>query len=390
METIVRGTFVGEKRPRDVVVRDGRIAAVRAAGHSGPGLGSRETVIGPTLFDVQVNGVGGVTLQTTQLVPADVRTVTDTLAASGVSHWMPTVVTGPHRQMAHACRTIVEALEDKTVARAVPGIHVEGPYISPLDGPRGAHPKRHVRPPNLREFDRLNHAADGRIVYVTLAPEVRGAIRFIKALVRRGVTVALGHHNGSGDDIARAVDAGARLCTHLGNGLMSFIHRHHNPLWPQLGDDRLAAALIADLEHLPPHLLRTFIRAKGADNVVLTSDCVFLAGLKPGRYEFAGQEVELLRSGRICLVGTDLLAGSSLMLVQGVVNAARVTDLTLEQAFACATTIPAKLFGLRRRFALPKKGARANFLAFDTVHDRRTKRPNARIQCVYVNGERKA
>ena len=389
METIVRGTPVGEKKPRDIVVRDGRIAAIRPAGRARPDVGSKDTVIGPTLFDVQVNGVGGITLQTTALAAQDVRKVTDTLATFGVSHWMPTVVTGPFEQMAHACRTIAEALDDKMVARAVPGIHVEGPYISPVDGPRGAHPKRHVRPPNLREFDRLNKAAGGRIVYLTLAPEVPGAIAFIKALVRRGVTVALGHHNGSPDDVARAIDAGARLCTHLGNGLASMIHRHHNPLWPQLADDRLAAALIADLEHLPTQVLKTFVRAKGPDNVVLTSDCVFLAGMKPGRYEFAGHEVDLLPSGRICLVGTDLLAGSSLMLVQGVVNAAWLTDLTLEQAFACATTIPAKLFGLRHRFALPKKGAKANFLAFDVAQDRKSKKPKVGIRGVYIDGQRR-
>lgn len=389
METIVRGTPVGEKNPRDIVVRDGKVAAIRPAGRARPDVGANDTVIGPTLFDTQVNGVGGVTLHTTKLEPEDVRKVTDTLASFGVSHWMPTMATRSLEQMAHGCRTIAQALDDKTVARAVPGIHVEGPYISPVDGPRGAHPKQHVRPPSLREFDQLNKAADGHIMCVTLAPEVRGAVPFIKALVRRGVTVALGHHNGSADDVARAVDAGARLCTHLGNGLASMIHRHQNPLWPQLADDRLTAALIADLEHLPRHALKTFIRAKGPDNVVLASDCVFLAGMKPGRHQLAGQEVELLPSGRICLVGTDLLAGSSLMLVQGVVNAARVTDLTIEQAFACASTIPAKLFGLRHRFALPKKGAKANFLAFDVVQDRKFSKPKARIRCVYINGERK-
>ncbi|NIA14270.1 MAG: amidohydrolase family protein [Nitrospiraceae bacterium] len=384
METRIRGTLLGDTKPSDVIVRGGVVAAVTPAGRGRVDAGSRDTIIGPTLFDIQVNGVRGIDLQTDHVTPEDVRAITGMLAGTGVSQWVPTLVTGGAKTMEQACRVIAEALQDRTVARAVPGVHVEGPYISPMDGPRGAHPLKHVRPPSVREFDRLNKAADGKILYVTLAPEQKGAVAFIKAMVRRGVTVSLGHHNADARTIETAIDAGARLSTHLGNGLASMIHRHENPLWPQLADDRLTAAFIADLQHLPSAVLKSFVRAKGAERVVLTSDCVHIAGLKPGAYEMAGQPVELLPTGRICLSGTDLLAGSSLMLLQGVVNAARVTDLTLEQAFASASTIPAKLFGVRRRFALPRAGTKADFVAFDVVED------TARVRAVFVNGQLQA
>jgi N-acetylglucosamine-6-phosphate deacetylase len=385
MEIRICGIIVGQDKPSDLVVRDGKIVSVVPARSGRADLGSKTSVIGPTLFDVQVNGVSGIDLQSRALVPEDVRRITDALAAWGVSHWIPTVITGPPATMEHACRTIVEAMQDKAVARAVPGIHLEGPYISPLDGPRGAHPGEYVRNPDLLEFDRLYKAADGRIVYVTLAPEAEGAIKFTKALVARGVVAALGHHAGDAEQITRAVDAGARLSTHLGNGLASTIRRHHNPLWPQLAEDRLTAALIADLEHLPAPVLRTFVRAKGASNVILASDCVHIAGLRPGKYTLGGLPVELLPTGRICLSGTDLLAGSSLMLLQGVVNAARVTDLTLEQAYQCATVIPARLFGLKHRFDPPRVGAKANLILFDV-----SKAGKAAVQAVFINGERKA
>lgn len=385
METRIRGIVLGNGTPSDIIVRDGKIISVQAAGPMRPDVGSSQSIIGPTLLDIQVNGAYGIDLQSPSLAPEDLRRITDLLASKGVSRWIPTLITGPIETMEHACRVIAESMQDKVVARAVPGIHLEGPYISPMDGPRGAHAKEYVRKPSVRELDRLQKAANGKVLYMTLAPEVNGAPAFIKALVRRGVVVALGHHHGNADQIAKAVDAGARLSTHLGNGLASTIHRHHNPLWPQLADDRLAAALIADLEHLPAPVLKTFVRAKRCDHVILTSDCVHIAGLPPGPYLLGTIAVELLPSGRICLSGTDLLAGSSLMLLQGVVNAAHATDLTLEQAFACATTIPANVLGLKCRFPRPAIGAKADFVLFD-IENAPDGKPNVKVRCVYVNG----
>lgn len=389
MQLKIRGVLLGQSKASDIVVRDGTVASIHPASAGKCDAGSKTSMIGPTLFDTQVNGLRGINLQTPSLRPEDVRAITDALAQGGVSHWIPTLITGAFDTMAHACRTVAAALRDKVVAHAVPGIHLEGPYISPMDGPRGAHPKEHVRTPSLREFDRLYKAADGKIAYVTMAPEVKGAVAFIRALTERGVRVSLGHHNGTPDDIARAVDAGATMCTHLGNGLASTIQRHNNPLWPQLADDRLKAGLIADMQHLPAPVLKSFVRMKGPENVILVSDCVHIAGLPPGEYKLSDLAVELLPTGRICLSGTDLLAGSSLMLLQGVMNAAAATDLTIEQAFACAGAIPGKLFGLNHRFALPKPGAKANFICFD-IHKQEQGPPKATIRAILIHGERKA
>jgi N-acetylglucosamine-6-phosphate deacetylase len=302
------------------------------------------------------------------------------LAKTGVGYWVPTLVTGSQEAIERGCRVLAEAMRLPDVKRSVPGIHIEGPYISPEDGPRGAHRKEHVRPPSLREFDRWMKAADGKILYITMAPEWKGAPSFIKRVVERGVVVSLGHHNATPDQIARAVDAGARLCTHLGNGMGSQMHRHHNPLWPQLADDRLTTSLIADLEHLPAEVLKTFVRAKGPERVVLTSDVVHLGGMKPGHYDFAGKAVELKPSGRICLSGTDLLAGSSLMLLQGVMNAVRCTDLTLEQAVASATALPARLLGAPLRFAKPGVGMKATFIVAELAAE------DGRVQSVQPVG----
>ena len=386
-QVTVRGIVLGESSPSDIGIADGRIVSVGPAGDGPPGLGSDTAVIAPPLFDIQVNGVAGITLQGSDVRPEDVRAVTDTLASWGVGYWVPTLITASHEDMAHGCRMMVEAMADPVVRRAVPGIHLEGPFISPLDGPRGAHPEAHVRPPDIDEFDRLMEAAEGGILYITVAPEVEGAIAFIEAVAGRGVAVSLGHHAASTDHITAAVEAGAVLCTHLGNGCASLIHRHNNHLWPQLAEDRLAASLIADLEHLPPPMLKSMVRAKRPENVVLTSDCVHIAGMPPGIYSLGGNPVELTPQGRVCLSGTDLLAGSALMLLQGVVNAVSVAGMTLEEAYASATTIPGALFEIEHYFAAPAEGAVAEMVIFDIEHA--TPHGEPKIHAVFINGERK-
>lgn len=385
--TLVRGIFAGAEEPSDILVDNGVIAKIRPAGRGTPALGSKTSIIGPTLFDIQVNGANGIDLQDCSVTPDDVCALNDYLAEQGVSHWIPTIITGSANDMVHGCRVIAEALREPRVRRAVPGIHLEGPYISPEDGPRGAHDKKHVREPSVEEFEEFMRAAHNNIAYITVAPEVEGAIPFIREVVKRKVRVALGHHNASPGDIERALGAGAVLSTHLGNGLQGTMNRHCNPLWPQLAHDGLTASLIADLEHLPPQVLRTFIRAKEPKRVILTSDCIHLAGLKPGSYDLGGAAVRLLPSGRVCLSGTEYLAGSSLLLLQGVVNAMHFGGLTLKQALACASTIPGRLFGLKHRFTLPKEGAKANFIVF-TITKSKT-RWRSKVKAVFIGGEQR-
>lgn len=383
----LRGRVLGEGPVLDYVLRDGRVVSVHRAGRGSADVGHEDTVLAPPLFDIQVNGIGGLDLQSPELEPTQVGDMARLLATHGVARWAPTLVTGPLDAMEHGCRAIVEAMRNPEVAYAVPGIHLEGPFISPEDGPRGAHPRAHVRAPNVREFDRLFRAAEGKVLYTTVAPELPGAIAFIRALVRRGVIVSLGHHNASAAQIDAAVAAGARLCTHLGNGSAPYMPRHHNPLWPQLAQDRLAASLIADGHHLPDPMLKTFVRAKGADNIVLISDCVHLTGLKAGKYLSFGSQVELRRDGKICLVGTELLAGSATPLLEGVVHAAVATDLSLREALMCATAVPAHVLGLRYRLDFLKPGARADVIAFDVEQTRRGARP--RLHAVFIRGRQR-
>lgn len=383
-DILLRGRLLDTQKIVDVVVRKGRVVRVGKAGKSPADFGSADSIFGPTLFDIQVNGAAGLNLQGQQVTGDIVRGVGDHLRKNGVSCWIPTVVTASVEDMEHSCRVIGEVLTEKDYAKVAPGLHLEGPHINPEDGPRGAHPRAHVRPPSVKEFMRLHKAAGGRVSYTTVAPELPGAVPFIRRAVKAGVLVSLGHHIATREQIAAAAAAGATLCTHLGNGSPPLLHRHHNHLWPQLADERLHISLIADLHHLPADALKVFTRAKGAERVVLTSDSVDVAGMPPGYYEFGGAKVELRADGKICLAGTDLLAGSSLMLLQGVVNVWKTGVMPLEQAFACASHVPARLLRLKKRFRLPQVEDKADFVLFHLKPARPVETPE--MDAVFVEG----
>lgn len=382
----MRGQLLDSGRVADVLVENGKVRETSLGKRIGtPDLGSDETILAPALTDIQVNGGFGIDLQRDDLVLDEVVELNNLLAAHGVARWVPTLVTGSLASMERRAWRIVEAITaDPATATAVLGVHFEGPFISPTDGPRGAHPKDHVQMPSLKVMKRLFLAAAGRVAYVTLAPELPGALPVIRALSRQNVVVALGHHAATAAQVSAAARAGAQLCTHLGNGIATTIHRHNNPIWPQLAEDRLHASFIADLHHLPEEALKSMIWAKGPERCILVSDAVFLAGMKPGKYDLFGAAVENRRDGKVCLAGTELLAGSGTLLLDGVINAWMEADLTLAEAFACAGTNPLALLGSPAPAWPPRKGQRAEFIGFHL--ETRQKRVRPDLEFSFVGG----
>lgn len=306
--------------------------------------------ISPGWVDIQVNGYRGVDLNVEELEPDAVHELVRVLWAEGVTAFCPTIVTQSRERFERAVRAIAAACEaDPLTAKSVAAIHLEGPYISPVDGPRGAHPLEHVRAPDLAEFARWQEASGGRVGLITLAPEQPGSIDFIRAVSAQGVVVSLGHTEADTETLAAAAAAGARLSTHLGNGAHAMIPRHPNYIWDQLADDRLMASFIFDTHHLPPAVMKAMLRAKGLERAILVSDSVAAGGLGPGVYETAiGGKVELLPSGRLNLLGTPYLAGSASCLREGIGHATRYTGIDLAAAVRLATANPARLLGQSR------------------------------------------
>jgi len=312
-------------------------------------------------MDIQVNGFAGFDLNVATVTSEDVSSMVRALWRVGTGFLCPTVVTGSFEGIGNSLRAILKACEvDSRVAHSVLGIHLEGPYISAEDGPRGAHPLEHVREPDWDEFQRWRDIAEGKISIVTLAPEKKGAIPFIEKLIANGVVVALGHTAAAADDIRAAIDAGARLSTHLGNGAHALIRRHPNYIWEQLGADELWASLIVDGHHLPPIVAKSMIRAKTLDRCLLVSDAVALAGMQPGIYQFAGKSVELTAERCVRLVGTEYLAGSAIELARGIENSVRFAGISLKEAVSLATLQPMRLLDAKKRVA-----AHTNLILFE-------------------------
>ena len=304
--------------------------------------------ISPGFIDLQINGYGGHEFNEPGVTAEHVRDICLAQDAHGIVGFCPTTTTHSFETLHHAMRMIATACErDSGVARRVIGVHLEGPYISPEDGPRGAHPQAHCRPPDWDEFQRFQDAAGGRIRIVTLSAEYDAAPSFIARAVRSGVVVAIGHTSANSDQIRAAVDAGAAFSTHLGNGAHPRIRRHPNYIWDQLADDRLLASLIVDGHHLPPSVVQSFVRAKTPVRCLLVSDITGMAGLPAGRYERTSLgNVEVLEDGRLVVAGQrDLLAGAALPITVGIANVMRFAGVDLKTAVDMASMTPAVLAG---------------------------------------------
>jgi N-acetylglucosamine-6-phosphate deacetylase len=341
----IRGRHYATGQVVDVECAASGIASVAAAGSQRPDV--EAGWVAPALFDLQVNGCEGRNFASAHLAAEDVLHVVRVCRRHGVAGLLPTLITASFEALRHGFATLRQARERfAEVARAVPGYHLEGPYISAEDGPRGAHPRQHVRRPNRDEFLRLQEAAEGRIRLVTLAPEHEGAPAFIEWLVGQGVVVALGHTAASAEQIRAAIRAGARLSTHLGNGSHALLPRHDNYVWTQLAADELWASIIADGHHLPPALLKVMARVKTSARLILTCDASSLAGLPPGRYAEWGQELEVLPEGKVVVPGTPYLAGSAAFTDTCVAVALREMGLPLAEVLDMAGARPREPLGL--------------------------------------------
>jgi N-acetylglucosamine-6-phosphate deacetylase len=346
----------------DVVCGGGLIQAVEAPAANPPDR--QAGWVAPALYDLQINGCDGHSFNSARLTRADIRHVVEVCRKHGIGALCPTLVTASHEDLVHGLTTIRQACADEPdLDRALPAIHVEGPYIAAEDGPRGAHPRQHVRPPDWDEFRRLQDAAGGRIRLMTLAPETAGALPFIEKLMRAGVVVAIGHTAAPPAIIQDAIRAGARLSTHLGNGSHALLPRHENYFLEQLAADALWASIICDGHHLPPSLVRCIVRVKSTARLILTCDASPMAGLPAGRYRDWDQDFEVLAGGKIIVPGTPFLAGSGAFTDTCLGNVMRFAEVSLADAIDMASARPRELLGLRR--CLLEAGHPAELMLFD-------------------------
>ena len=306
---------------------------------------------GPGMVDLQVNGYAGFDFNSLAetWTPEDFHKVRRAMQRRGVAAALPTFITDDVECILDRARKYADLIEDDAVlAKAFPKLHIEGPFISPETGPRGAHPLAHcVEPKDYPGFlDALREASGGRIGILTLAPETEGALDLIARASAQGICAAIGHTMADKATLAAAVDAGAKLSTHLGNGTHALLPKFDNYIQHQLAEDRLAASFIADGHHVPWANLRTFMRAKTLENAILVTDAITGADAPPGVYTLGPVQIEVFPDLRTGMPGHAGLAGSALTLDRAVLNATRHCGVPFPQAWSMASVRPAALVGL--------------------------------------------
>lgn len=367
-QLLIEGIHYKSGKPISIQVENGRISSIEAKSDKAD---KDLPWIGPGFVDLQLNGHIGHNFHRLPYQEGMVLEVISKLWSEGVTSFFPAIGTNSDESIEEVMRSIAKACAEDTLIRSViQGIHLEGPFISPEEGPRGAHSNDHVKAPDWDLFQRWQEAADGKIKLLTLSPEWSNAIHFISKCVENGITVSIGHTSATAEQIKAAVSAGARMSTHLGNGAHVMLPRHPNYIWEQLAQDELWPSIIADGFHLPDSVLKVIIKTKG-EKVFIVSDANYISGQKPGTYVHpTGLKVVLTEEGRIYpLNNPNILAGSAQLIKWGVEHLLRRQLCTLSEAWEMASVRPSAFMNLPSSKGITI-GSPADLVLFDWTGDK--------------------
>ena len=296
------------------------------------------------LVDLQVNGFAGVDFNTPGITAQTLQKALEKMLASGVTTCLPTLITASEEHLKSCFRDLENSRQSCQLAKImIAAYHLEGPFISPHHGFSGCHPVEAIGDVDQNMFLRLQETAGGRICLVTLAPELNGAISFIEHLVSQGIIVAIGHTSAGLEKIREAVEAGAMLSTHLGNGTLAELPKNNNPIIAQLSEDKLCASFIADGYHLSPDVLKVYLRAKESKRTILITDATAGAAAEPGIYQLGNLELFLESEPVVYDKETSRPTGSAVTMDQCVRNVMQWYKIPLDEAVTWAGFNPMQL-----------------------------------------------
>ena len=351
LETIPRGA---------ILIEDNLIEAIGPADEIIPPEGShivdaRGHLVLPGLVDLHLHGLAG-----KEVTDSDADSIPQMLARWGVTSFQASIAAGPLDQMVRDIGS-ASRLKGLPVSRCV-GIHLEGPYLSPLQP--GALNPGHFRPPNVKELESLVQAGAGQVRMVTLAPELPGSLDVIRWLTGEGIISAMGHTDASYEDVTMAVEAGLSHATHCFNAMKAFHHRDPGAVGAILTDNSITAEVIGDGVHVHPAAVLLLVRAKGAGKTCLVSDAAPVAGLGAGTYKWLGQELSV--DGEAARLPDGTLAGSTRLLAEQLSFLEKSLPVPFHQIVEMATHTPSVVLGLES--GLLAVGRRADIAIFDSQH----------------------
>jgi len=299
-------------------------------------------------FDIQVNGYAGANFNSPEMTAEQLHACCERLVSDGVAGILATVTTKPIDVMCRCLANIVAIRRaDPLVRRMISGFHIEGPFINPAPGYRGAHEERYIVPAEVDGMERILDAGEGLIRIVSLAPERDEGFRLTRLLADRGVVVSAAHCDPTLEVLAAAIDAGLSMFTHLGNGCADRIQRHDNIVQRALSlRDRLWLCFIADGVHIPFFALGNYLRAANPDRTIVVTDAVFPAGLGPGTYELHGMRVRIGEDLAIRSPEGPHLLGSAMTMRQNEANLRGALGLSDEVIRRLAIDNPRRAVGI--------------------------------------------
>jgi N-acetylglucosamine-6-phosphate deacetylase len=298
------------------------------------------------LIDLQVNGYMGVDFSSPRLTESDFIYACQKMIKHGVMAFLPTIITSSEKLYERNLPIIAQASEKPELRKHILGIHAEGPFISAKPGAVGAHNPKLTRKPNIEFLKKMQEWANGKIKILTIAAELPNADKLCKYASKNNISVFLGHQDAHLSDLEKLADAGAKAVTHLGNGMPNMVNRHSNILLYALACEKLAATIVADGHHLPAHLIKTIINAKGIGKIAVISDASPIAGMPPGKYNILGNKSILEKNGYLHNPQKKCLVGSSATLVECAKYLNSLSLLTTQQLKNVTYDNPLKLLNL--------------------------------------------
>lgn len=292
--------------------------------------------------DLQVNGYKGIDFSSPELTESGFLRVSSDLLNHGTSVFLPTVITSSQEIYKRNLGIIKNAVDKEGLIKHIPGLHLEGPFLSKTAG-IGCHNPDWVMDATREALDLLIETSGDFIKLLTVAadaPEITGLIEYATT---KNITVSLGHHMANSKQMAAAAHAGAQALTHLGNALPNSLPRHENPIWDGLANDDLTAMIITDGHHLPDEFIKCAIKIKKPENIVVVSDASPGAGLKPGRYNLLGNTAVLEENGRLHNPEKQCLVGSASTMVECMDYLKSLDLLTEDELTMVGYTNPLKL-----------------------------------------------
>jgi N-acetylglucosamine-6-phosphate deacetylase len=300
-------------------------------------------------FDLQVNGYAGIDFNAKELPIEALSAACDRLVADGVAGILATIITDDVATMCRRLANIRRGCEASPVVRQmICGIHIEGPYINQQPGYVGAHPLSSVRPADIDSMKQLLDAAGGMTRIVTLAPEQDEDARVIEYLSSQGIRVSAGHCNPTAIQLRRAIDSGLSMFTHLGNGCPGMLPRHDNIIQRVLAlAEHLDIGFIADGVHVPFIALNNYLKCCGLERAFIVTDAISAAGMGPGTYELAGQQVIVDESLATWSADRTHLMGSAGTMQRSEDNLRRYLNLSDDDINRLLVTNPRRAIGIK-------------------------------------------